>query len=153
MTQEHIMKRRKTIAQIWLGIAVVALAVMVGLYIDETRRVQETYRQQFQTHLIQTSQNIDSYLNADGDFPLRYRRILSEMSGANSFAFIMTGLTEEQKIAVNELHTCLLKFPEQMQTRENLEAMQESILDMSENLDKGFEEASELVASINKKGF
>lgn len=153
MTQENIIKRRMQRTVILLVIALLALTVFIVLYVDETHRVQETYRTQFIAHLDQASDSIESYRNADGDFPLRYRRILSNISGADSFAFLMTGLTEEQKTAVNGLHACLLKYPEQMQEAEKLEAMQQAVDDMSDNLDKGFEEAAALVESIDKKGY
>ena len=84
---------------------------------------------------------------------MRYRRILSEVSSADSFAFVMTGLTEEQKRSINGIHACLLKYPEQMQEKKRLEDMRTALTDMSQNLDKGFEEAADIVAAINKKGY
>ena len=153
MTQEKIMKRRMVIAIVLFVLTLIALLVMTGLYIDETRRVQETYRTQFVAHLDQASDSITSYLDAEGDYPLRYRRILGHISGADSFAFVMDGLTEDQKRAVNELYSCLLKYPEQMQETERMKAMQQAVDDMSDNLDKGFEEAAEVVESVDKKGF
>lgn len=153
MTQEKIMKRRMVRAIVLFVITFLALLVFIGLYIDETRRVQETYRKQFIAHLDQASSSITSYLEAEGDYPLRYRRILGHISGADSFAFIMDGLTEDQKRAVNELYSALLKYPEQMQDRERLEAMQQAVDDMSDNLDKGFEEAAAVVNSLDKLGF
>lgn len=153
MTQEKIMKRRMVTAILLFLLTLIALLVFIGLYIDETHRVQETYRAQFNNYLVKTSSSIDSYLDAEGDLPLRYRRILSEFSSANSFAFVMTGLTDEQKRTVNELQTCLMKYPEQMQDKERLKQTKTAVIDMSQNLDKGFEEASKVVASIDKKGF
>lgn len=147
------MKRRMIRAIVLFVVTLIALLIFIALYIDETRRVQETYRTQFNAHLVQASDSIESYLNAEGDLPLRYRRILSHISGADSFAFVMTGLTEEQKRTVNELNTCLMKYPEQMQEKERLEAMQTAVTDMSQNLDKGFEEAAAIIDSIDKKGF
>ena len=146
------MKRRMIRAITLFLITLIALLVFIGLYIDETRRVQETYRTQFNAHLVKANESIDSYLNAEGDLPLRYRRILSDVSSANSFAFVMTGLTEDQKITFNEIHACLLKYPEQMQDEERMKAMQTAITDISQNLDKGFDEAADIVDSIDKKG-
>lgn len=153
MTQEQIMKRKMHGALVLFAVTLLALLVFIGLYIDETRRVQETYRTQFIAHLDQASGAITSYLDAEGDYPLRYRRILGHISGADSFAFVMDGLTEDQKRAVNELYSALLKYPEQMQETERLEAMQQAVDDMSDSLDKGFEEASAVVESLDKKGF
>lgn len=153
MTQESLMKRRMIRAIVLFLISLIALLVFIGLYIDERNRVQETYRTQFNSYLVKASSSIDSYLNAEGDLPLRYRRILSDVSSADSFAFVMTGLTEDQKRSINELHACLLKYPEQMQDLKRLQAMRTALTDMSQNLDKGFDEAAELVAAIDKKGF
>lgn len=153
MTQEHLMKLRMVRARILFLITLAALLVFIGLYIDETHRVQETYRAQFNTCLSDTSESIDSYLNAEGDLPLRYRYILSDFSNANSFAFLINDLTEDQKRTVNELYSCLLKYPEQMQEKDRLDNMKTAVNDMSQNLDKGFDEAAEIVASVDKKGF
>lgn len=153
MTQEELMKYRMIRARVLFGITLVSLLIFIGLYVDETHRVQETYRTQFNTYLSNTSASIDSYLDAEGDFPLRYRLILSDMSNANTFAFLINDLTEEQKKTINELYTCVLKYPEQMQEPERLDALKTATTDMSQNLDKGFDEAEELVASIDKKGY
>ena len=153
MTQEKLMKNKMIRMGVLFLITLVALIIFIALYIDESNRVQETYRTQFNSYLVKASSAIDSYLNAEGDFPLRYRRILSEVSSADSFAFVMTGLTDEQKIAINGIHACLLKFPEQMQEKKRLEDMRTALTDMSQNLDKGFEEAANIVAAINKKGY
>ncbi len=153
MTQEKIMKGRMIRAIVLFVITLIALLIFIGLYIDETHRVQETYRAQFNNYLIKTSANIDSYLDAEGDLPLRYRRILSDYSSANSFAFVMTGLTDDQKRTVNELQTCMMKYPEQIQKKETLEDIRTAVTDMSQNLDKGYDEAAKVVDSINKKGF
>ena len=152
MTQEKLMKGRMIRARVLFVITLAALLVFIGLYIDETHRVQETYRAQFNTCLEHTSFSIDSYLAAEGDLPLRYRQILSDLSNANSFAFLITEMTEDQKRSVNELYTCLLKYPEQMQEPERLGDLKEAVDDMSQNLDKGFDEAQALVDTIDKKG-
>lgn len=152
MTQERLMKRRMTRAIILFFLTLIALLVFIGLYIDETHRVQETYRAQFITNLKKTDESIESYLNADGDLPLRYRRILSDYSCATSYGFQLEMLTDDQRRSINELHACLLKYPEQMQKAETLKAMKTAVVDMSQNLDKGFDEATKVVASIDKKG-
>ena len=146
------MKKRMIRAFALFGVTFVALLVFIGLYIDETRRVQETYRTQFISNLSHTSKSIEDYLDAEGDFELKYRRILSDMSSADSFAFLLDNLTEQQKITVNQLHSCLLKYPEQMKEQERLEALQQAVTDLQSNLDKGFEEADALIATIDLKG-
>ena len=65
----------------------------------------------------------------------------------------MTGLTDDQKRTVNELQTCMMKYPEQIQKKETLEDIRTAVTDMSQNLDKGYDEAAKVVDSINKKGF
>ncbi|MBR0483288.1 MAG: hypothetical protein IJJ69_00735 [Oscillospiraceae bacterium] len=152
MTQEHIMKKKMHLAFWLFGIAFIALLIFIGLYIDETRRVQKTYREQFNACLAHTADSVESYLDAEGDWELKYRRILSDISSADSFAFLLENLTQEQKIAVNELHTIVLKYPEQMKETERLEALLQTVSDLQENLDKGFQEAEELVSTIDKKG-
>ncbi len=146
------MKKKATRATICSIITTIALIIFIALYIDETRRVQETYRAQFNANLAHTADSVESYINAEGDFELKYRRILSDMSSADSFAFLLKNLSEEQKIMVNELHTCLLKYPEQMKEPERMEAFLNTVNDLQANLDKGFQEAKEIIDSIDKKG-
>ena len=146
------MKRKMHRAIALLLIVTAALAVFIGLYVDETRRVQETYRTQFNAALAHTSDSVASYLDAEGDWELRYRRIICDMSGAASFAFLLKNLTEEQKVSVNELLSALLKYPEQMRETERLEALKKTVDDLQANLDKGFEEADEIVAGLDLKG-
>ena len=149
MNQEKLMKRRMIRALIIFGITFLALLVFIALYIDETRRVQETYHRQYRTNLQKVSEDIQSYVNADGDLDLRYTRIVSDMSAANAFAFLMD-IPERQKQTVNEITTCLMKYPEQM--REKLKELDTAVNDINADLDKGYDEADEIVGSVNKKG-
>ena len=146
------MKRRMIRAIILFIITFLALLVFIGLYIDETRRVQETYRTQFIANLAQTSESIQSYLDNDSDLDMRYRRIVSDMSSADTFVFLLDNVTEAQKITVNELQSALLRYPEQMQERERMEALLEAVTDLQSNLDKGFDEAAAIVDSLDLKG-
>ncbi len=146
------MKRKMYRAVAWSVITTIALTIFIGLYVDETRRVQETYRAQFIANLAHTADSVESYINAEGDFELKYRRIISDMSSADSFAFLLKHLSEDQKVLVNELHTCLLKYPEQMKEPERMESLLNTVNDLQANLDKGFQEAQEIVDSIDKKG-
>ena len=149
MNQEKLMKRRMIRALILFGITFLALLVFIALYIDETRRVQETYHRQYRTNLQKVSEDIQSYVNADGDLDLRYTRIVSDMSAANAFAFLMD-IPQRQKQTVNEITTCLMKYPEQM--REKLKELDTAVNDINADLDKGYDEADEIVGSVNKKG-
>ena len=149
MNQEKLMKRRMIRALILAGITFIALLVFIALYIDETRRVQETYRRQYHTCLTKVTEDIDSYLNNDGDLDFRYTRIVSDMSCADSFAFLIDG-PDEHKRVVTEVLTCIMKFPEQM--RQKLPELKAAIEDMLAEYDKGYDEAAKIVASIDKKG-
>ena len=137
MNQEKIMKRRMISAIVLFLITLVALLVFIALYVDEVRRVQETYRRQYRTGLIDVVEDIASYRNAEGDFDLRYRCIIKDL--------------DDEKKTINEVNTCLIKYPEQMSGK--LEELEKALSDILDGLDKGYEEAQALVDSINKKGY
>ena len=149
MNQESIMKRRMVAAIALCIIAIVGMLVFIGLYIDEKNSVQQTYRSQYHTSLKHVSDDVTSYLEAEGDKDMRYTRLVSDMSNAGSFAFLIDGFTEKQ-IIVNELSTCLLKYPDQMKGK--LEDVKTAVDDMQQELDKGYEKAKEIVDSVDKKG-
>lgn len=144
------MKRRMIRAIILFVITFIALLVFIGLFIDETRRVQETYRKQYKVAIGDVIDDLDSYINAEGDLDLRYMRIVSDMSSADSFAFLIDSFESEKKV-INELHTCFMKYPEQM--KEKLEETRTALQDILDELDKGYDEAAAVVESVNKKGF
>ena len=149
MNQEKIMKRRMITAIVLMLIAFIALAVFIGLYIDETRRVQETYRSQYMTELKHASEEIGFFLEPEGDHQLIYRRASSYVSSANSFAFLINDFADRQKV-INELNTCLIKYPEQMQER--MEEVKTAIDHIIEELDKGYDELEAVIGSIDLKG-
>lgn len=149
MTQEKIMKKRMIRAIVAFILTFIAMLVFIGLYVDETRRVQETYRKQYRTSLTRVVEDIESYLNSEGDLDLRYTRIISDMSAANSFAFLLNDFENEQKI-INELHTCIMKYPEQMP--DHLEDMEKALNDVLADLGHGYAEVSAVVAAIDKMG-
>ena len=143
------MKRRMISAIILFLITFIALLVFIALFIDETKRVQETYRKQYKTNLTKVITDIDSYINGEGDLELRYMRIVSDMSSADSFLFLMDGLDEEKK-TINEVTMCLMKYPEQMKAR--LEELKAAFGDVLDDLDKGYDEVSAVVESVDKQG-
>ncbi len=149
MNQEKIMKRRMITAFVLFGITLVALLVFIGLYIDETHRVQETYRKQYMTEINHAAREIELYMEHKGDTQERYKRITSFVTCANSFLFLMDE-TSDKQIAINEINTCLIKYPEQMSGK--MEDLKKALDDIYANLDKGYEEAEEIVNSVNKKG-
>ena len=149
MNQEKIMKRRMITAFVLFVITLVALLVFIGLYIDETHRVQETYRKQYMTEINHASREIELYVAHQGDVEERYKRITSFVTCANSFLFLMNE-TSDKQIILNEVTTCLIKYPEQMSER--MEDLKKSFDDIYANLDKGYEEAKAVVDSVDKMG-
>ena len=132
MNQERIMKHRMVTAIIAWVVTFIIMLVFIGLYIDETHRVQETYRRQYLTEISHASKEIDSYISA-----------------ANSYAFLINGNSDKQ-IIINELTTCLVKYPEQM--HEKLEDTKTALDDIAANHDKGYKAAKEIVDSVDKLG-
>ncbi len=151
MTQESLMKQRMVAAIILFSVTLIALLTFIGLYADERRRVQETYQARYEANLERVREDVVSYLDAEGDYEMRYRRLTIDMSNAKEFAFLIHNF-DEQQIIMNELYTVLLKYPEQMQTEENLQELYVATGDILAHLDKGYEEAAELVESIDKLG-
>ena len=149
--QETLMKRRMISAIILFVITLIALLVFVGLYIDESRRTQETYYIQYTTNLSHVSEDIDSYLNAEGDLDFRYIRIISDMSSADSFAFLLDRLSDDRKKTINELNACIMRYPEQVRTEEKLTAIKTAVDDILAELDQGYDEAQALVDSVDKQ--
>ena len=149
--QEFIMKRKMIIAIVVMIFALAALAVFIALYIDETRKVQETYYIQFHKCLDTTITDVESYINGEADYEFKYRRIVADMSSVASFSFLLDSGNEEQKKTVNELYTVFLKYPEQMSKR--MEEALEILKDINANLDKGYEEADSLIGTIDLKGY
>ncbi|MBR6872904.1 MAG: hypothetical protein IKN17_05300 [Ruminococcus sp.] len=149
MNQDKIMKRRMVTAIILLIITLIALIIFIGLYIDETHRVQETYRRQYTTELRHVNEEITIYKAAEGDLDYHYNRITVYMANAGSFAFLIENFTDKQ-IVINEISTCLLKYPNQM--KDKLEDLQQAITDILAELDKGYDEAKAIYESIELKG-
>ena len=149
MNQEKLMKKRMVSAIVVAVIALIATTVFVALYIDALHTVQETYRRQYKTEMGHLSRDIASYLDAEGDHELRYRMIISDASCAGSYLFLLDGHEREQ-IIINEVRTCLVKYPEQMSGK--MEELQTAVDDIIADLDKGYEEADAIVKSIDKLG-
>lgn len=149
MNQDKIMKRRMVTAIILLIITLIALFVFIGLYVDETHRVQETYRKQYRTELGHASEEIDIYLEPEGDHDLIYERVSSYMSCAASFAFLIEDF-EEKQVIINQLNTALIKYPVQMKPK--MKEVKEAVDDILSDLDKGYDKLSELIGSLELKG-
>lgn len=130
-------------------ISFIALCVFIGLYIDETRRVQETYRKQYKTELGHVSEEISIFLEPEGDHDLIYERASSYMSCAASFAFLIEGY-EEKQVVINQINTALIKYPVQMKPKMN--EVKEAVDDILSDLDKGYDKLKEIVDGLELKG-
>lgn len=148
--QEYLMKRKTVRAVVLSIVTTLALIVFIALYVDECKRVQETYREQYTVMLRQVVEDIESYQNAEGDLDFRYRRLTADMNTAASFLFLLEEMEEEKK-AVQELYTVLLRYPEQ--SADGLEDIKTALNDILANLDKGYDEVTAFVDGIDKKGY
>ncbi len=148
--QEYIMKRKMLSAIFWAIILAIALVVFIALYVEESHRIQETYRTNYIRAIETLQDDINSYVNAEGDKDFWYRMVVADMSTVNSFSFLIDDFTEEQK-CINGLYTVLLKYPQQ--STERMDEIQAILDDVLANLDKGYVEMAEFVESVNKKGF
>ena len=149
--QEYIMKR-KMIRAIFIAIMLaIALIVFIALYMDQSGRVQETYRTKYTKSLETVVFDLDDYKNAEADYELRYRMILADMSNVNAFAFLLDDFEKEQK-SINRLYTCFLKYPQQMQQRiDEVKEILEKILNV--NNKDSYEGIDKFVDTINLKGY
>ena len=149
MNQEKLMKAKLVSTRILLMIVVIALVVFIALYVDERNRTQRTFRDHYRAEMQHLSGELEGYLNTEGGYDTRYNMLIGYSSCAASYAFLMKDFEEEQK-AVNELYTCLVKYPEQMSGR--LEDVKTAVDHILEDLDKGYDELREIISSIDKKG-
>lgn len=151
MNQEKIMKRKMYIAIAISIILAIALCVFIGLYIDEKKKNQIAYKNQYMENLTQTYEEINIYLEKGTDYEKHYNMILSDMGTARSMVFLINDYSSYRQNIINELHYCFVMYPQQMS--EKLEEISKAVEDITENLDKGYEDAEKIVDSIDKKGF
>ena len=149
MNQEKIMKAKMVTAIFIALAAVVAVFVFAGLYFDQRRINRLEYIDQYENNILLAAQDIDKYNEKQTDYDLHYNMVLSDLGAARSIIFLIDDYTEKQKI-INELHYCFVKYPNQM--REKLDDSSKALHDIADHLDKGYDEAKEIVDSINKLG-
>lgn len=149
MNQEKIMKAKMVSAIILFIISLIAVLVFIGLYVDETHKTQQTYREKYLISIGEARDEINTWLEKQTDYDLHYNMVLSEMGSARTTVFLINDFTDEQK-AINELHYCFVKYPEQMKSK--LEDTYTALKDIADNLDKGYDEARNIVETIDKKG-
>ncbi len=150
MGQEFLMRKKMLRAIVLSIVATIALIVFIALYIGETQRVQEEYKKQYLKGVESAIDDIDAYLAADGDYELMYRMILSDVSNANSYAFLLKNFEREQK-SFNQIYTVVLKYPEQ--TGEKMEEIQDLFENILSYDNEAYDKIDTFVESINKKGF
>lgn len=149
MNQEKIMKAKMVTAIFIALAAVVAVFVFAGLYFDQRRMNRLEYIDQYENNILLAAEEIDKYNEKQTDYDLHYNMVLSDLGAARSIIFLIDDYTEKQKI-INELHYCFVKYPNQM--REKLDDSSKALHDIADHLDKGYDEAKEIVDSINKLG-
>ena len=149
MNQEKIMKAKMVTAIFIALAAVVAVFVFAGLYFDQRRINRLEYIDQYENNILLAAEEIDKYNEKQTDYDLHYNMVLSNLGAARSIIFLIDDYTEKQKI-INELHYCFVKYPNQM--REKLDDSSKALHDIADHLDKGYDEAKEIVDSINKLG-
>lgn len=150
MNQEKIMKRKMYIAITISIVFSIALFVFAGLYIDEKKKTQLAYKTQFLENLTLAYEEINIYLEKGTDYDIHYNMVLSDMGTARSMIFLINNYDPRKQNIINELHYCFVKYPQQMSAR--LKETSTAIEHITENLDKGYEEAEKIIDSINKKG-
>ncbi len=145
------MKRKMITAIIWSFILLIALLVFIGLYVDKTKESKDKYKAQYLLCITDAAEEIDTYLDRKIDYDLHYNMVISHLGAARSFAFLIEDddMSDKQK-AVNELHYCFVKYPEQMKTK--LADVSTALNDVKDNLDKGYDEMREVVDSVDKMG-
>lgn len=149
MNQEKIMKAKMVTAIFIALAAVVAVFVFAGLYFDQRSMNRLEYIDQYENNILLAAEEIDKYNEKQTDYDLHYNMVLSDLGAARSIIFLIDDYTEKQKI-INELHYCFVKYPNQM--REKLDDSSKALHDIADHLDKGYDEAKEIVDSINKLG-
>lgn len=149
MNQEKIMKAKMVTAIFIALAAVVAVFVFAGLYFDQRRINRLEYIDQYENNILLAAEEIDKYNEKQTDYDLHYNMVLSDLGAARAIIFLIDDYTEKQKI-INELHYCFVKYPNQM--REKLDDSSKALHDIADHLDKGYDEAKEIVDSINKLG-
>lgn len=149
MNQEKIMKAKMITAIVIAAAAFVAAFIFAGLYYDQRKLNRLTYIEQYETNIAQAAEELDRFNEKKTDYDLHYNMVLSDLGAARAMIFLVDGKTDEQK-AINEIHYCFVKYPEQMQDK--LAESAQAFHDIADHLDKGYDEVREIVDSIDRLG-
>lgn len=149
MNQEKIMKAKMITAIVIAAAAFVAAFIFAGLYYDQRKLNRLTYIEQYETNIAQAAEELDRFNEKKTDYELHYNMVLSDLGAARAMIFLVDGKTDEQK-AINEIHYCFVKYPEQM--HDKLAESAQAFHDIADHLDKGYDEVREIVDSIDRLG-
>ena len=149
MNQEKIMKAKMITAIVIAIAAFVAAFIFAGLYYDQRKLNRLTYIEQYETNIAQAAEELDRFNEKKTDYELHYNMVLSDLGAARAMIFLVDGKTDEQK-AINEIHYCFVKYPEQMQDK--LAESAQAFHDIADHLDKGYDEVRNIVDSVDRLG-
>ena len=149
MNQEKIMKAKMITAIIVAFVSVFSIFVFAALYVDQSQKNRLEYIGQFEKNILNAAEEIDKYYEKNTDYDLHYNMIISDVGAARAMIFMVDEYTDKQKI-INEIHYCLIKYPEQM--KEKLPEASQAFHDIANHLDKGFEEVQNITDTIDRLG-
>lgn len=143
------MKAKMITAIIVAVVSVFSIFVFAALYVDQSQKNRLEYIGQFEKNILNAAEEIDKYYEKNTDYDLHYNMIISDVGAARAMIFMVEEYTDKQKI-INEIHYCLIKYPEQM--KEKLPEASQAFHDIANHLDKGFEEVQKITDTIDRLG-
>lgn len=143
------MKAKMITAIIVAFVSVFSIFVFAALYVDQSQKNRLEYIGQFEKNILNAAEEIDKYYEKNTDYDLHYNMIISDVGAARAMIFMVEEYTDKQKI-INEIHYCLIKYPEQM--KEKLPEASQAFHDIANHLDKGFEEVQKITDTIDRLG-
>ena len=143
------MKAKMITAIIVAVVSVFSIFVFAALYVDQSQKNRLEYIVQFEKNILNAAEEIDKDYEKNTDYDLHYNMIISDVGAARAMIFMVEEYTDKQKI-INEIHYCLIKYPEQM--KEKLPEASQAFHDIANHLDKGFEEVQKITDTIDRLG-
>lgn len=143
------MKAKMITAIVVAVVSIIAVLVFAGLYFDQLQKNRLDYIYRYEESILNAAEEIDKYNEKLTDYDLHYNMILSELGAARTIVFLVDDYTDKQK-AINEIHYCFVKYPEQM--KDKLDESAQAFHDIADHLDKGYEELQEIIDSVDKLG-
>ena len=149
MNQEKIMKAKMITAIVIAAASLIAAFIFAGLYFDRCKANRLEYIEQYENSIAQAAEELDYFIAKQTDYDLHYSLVLSDLGAARAMIFLVDGKIDEQK-AINEIHYCFAKYPEQMSGR--LSEAAQAFHDIADHLDKGYDEVRDIVNSVDRLG-